>query len=136
VLDGVIINMILGAGIGGLLDAYHIHSGLSDEFNDCIMNSLEALATLREKEMDTDGVRVKKMSLYPEGRRKSPLKKQAMRRVFNRSMTSGFTPDIHAELGGLFEIQDTLARIDERHEKTVSSQQKKDDSRRHWRKLA
>ena len=121
-VGGLITNMILGGVFSDFLEA-HLHIGhpeLWSHFNEMLASGFEDLSAAEE----TNPLFAKrKLSAYPQGRRK---RKVDIMKKFNRisaNRSGQFTPDVQRELGSLYEILDILGSLEDQGTKTVSLKQ-------------
>jgi hypothetical protein len=127
-LGSLISNMILGGALGDWLDDYlHLDDyGLMDNFNGVAAVGLEGMSILRD--LDSNGLRSRRMSDYPEGRRVYAMKEANMSRKFNlvsANQNNRFSFDTWADLACMFEILDMLDRLEAQDVKGINMDEKK-----------
>lgn len=107
-MSGLIVNMILGGSLTGLMSSV----GLSDTFNG-FSAYIEGVSVLTDEK--AYGYRSRKLSDYPEGRRKCALAAAKVGKKFNlvsANQNNRFSYDVQADLACMFEILDMLDMLE------------------------
>jgi hypothetical protein len=111
-LGTVVMGMIMGGPISAVL---HAHFPVLESFNYAAVSPfIDGISFLRDQE--TEGYRSRKLSDYPEGRKKCALEAARTGKKFN--LVSGtqkhrFSFDAKAEMACMYEIIDMLDRLED-----------------------
>jgi len=123
-LGTLVMGMIMGGPISALL---HSHIPTIDAFNYAAFSQcIDGFSFLRDQE--TEGYRSRKLSAYPEGRRKCALEAARVGKKFNlvsANQNHRFSFDVKAEMACMYEIIDMLDKLEDEGVKMMRLDQDK-----------
>ena len=125
---GILGSLIMGVIMGGPLSSL-LHSNFSvlAAFNhEAALSGLDGIAVLRDQAVE--GYRSRKLSAYPEGRRRCALEAARVGKKFNlvsANQNNRFSYDVQADMACMYEIIDMLDRLEDAGVTTICLDQRK-----------